>query len=409
MVGQLEQIRANAPPAVRQVSGKIRLARREAPQIPGVPEECNSLGALPGETVGTLYAVDDTMPEVSELGPNVELAADGVSIVATVAGIPMLNQNRLWIEPATVVPADAVTSTSSIDAPSHIIVRGSLVDLAKLQSGASIVVANTVDAPQIKCGGDFIVGGGIAGKEKGRCVVGGNLYARFATGAYLDVVGDTIVETEIVGCQVRCRGTVILEEGTILSGEVCGTAGIRCQNLGGASGARTIVEVAGDRVFFEEAAAQISDIDKTQAQIEKTRQLVEPLMANQKQLNAAQKEKATELLFQASELEERNNARLQAIRSAYSYIQEHSKAKIEVTGTVYPGAIIRFPLLEATISTPLRGPLCIMLQEQGHQRRIVLRSVGGHSVTPLESRPLISDAAQAVRRLLNRTASEVAA
>ncbi|MCY2955145.1 MAG: FapA family protein [Planctomycetota bacterium] len=407
-----KQLHANAPPpALCQCTGRIRLLPSASTQSPAHAHAEKNLvrGVLAGEPVATLLPPGDAKPENAELGPNTELAPDGSTILATASGIPSLRDGRLWIDPAMVIPTDAGFDNRTIQSPHTVIVRGNALDLAIIHSGGSIRIAKIVEAAQLQCAGDLIVGGGIAGKEKGHCIVGRNLHARFATNANLDVRGDLFVDTEIVGCRVRCGGQIIIEKGTILAGQSSATSGIRCRHLGGAFGARTVVEAGGDSLFFESAAAQIVDINKTQIQICRTRQLVDPLMKNQKWLSPQQKEKATELLFQVSELEEQNAARLHAIRTTYTHIQEHGRSEIHVTGVVYPGVVVHFPGLEATISTPIRGPLCIMVQEQQpHQRRIVFQSSRGRSaVIPIETRPLPEDAMQAVRRLLAREASEI--
>ena len=173
---------------------------------------------------------------------------------------------------------------------------------------------------------------------------------------------------------------------------------MRCHTLGCSSGVRTVVTAGGDETFAQSASGHFAHIEQTRQKIGKTRQLVEPLLRNQKSLNAQQKEKATELLFEADEMEQEINSRLQELKRQLARIQEHEHREIRVSSTIHPGVVLRFPGMEALISESLRGPLRIVPQVQS--RRIVLVNSSGSSV-PLETRTP-DDPMELVQRFVDR-------
>ena len=94
-------------------------------------------------------------------------------------------------------------------------------------------------------------------------------------------------------------------------------------------------------------------------------------MQYQKHLNAEQKEKATELLYAAADMEDSIKEAIEKIRTAYEHAQEISVPKIEVTGTLYPGVLIRFPRVETIVKNGLKGPLTIKPRKSGGSMRII--------------------------------------
>ena len=351
-----------------------------------------------GQPLARLLPPGEDDPSRVHLGANVQLAPDGQTIIATAAGRLCQDQGRLWVEKALQIAGDVDFSTGNIDFENDVHIHGSILDLFKVHSGGSIVVDKTVEAAQVQCAADLMVKGGIAGKEKGHCIVGRNLHARFLSNARLEVAGDMVIGTEISNCHIRCGGRLDVEHGPLLSGEAAATGGMRCHTLGCSSGVRTVVTAGGDETFAQSASGHFAHIEQTRQKIGKTRQLVEPLLRNQKSLNAQQKEKATELLFEADEMEQEINSRLQELKRQLARIQEHEHREIRVSSTIHPGVVLRFPGMEALISESLRGPLRIVPQVQS--RRIVLVNSSGSSV-PLETRTP-DDPMELVQRFVDR-------
>jgi hypothetical protein len=78
-----------------------------------------------------------------------------------------------------------------------------------------------------------------------------------------------------------------------------------------------------------------------------------------------------------------------------------------VTDRIYPGAIVHFPGLEASITTAIRGPLRLAVREIDNLRRIVVISQLRHAQIPLDTGTLPSEGI--LRKLALVVASETPA
>jgi uncharacterized protein (DUF342 family) len=248
------------------------------------------------------------------------------------------------------------------------------------------------------------VGGGISGKEKGRCQAGRDVRAKYIRNAVVEAGRDVIVDKEISQSRVICGGKAQVEDGAILAGHVTATGGITCQAAGSSSGVLTVLEAGIDESVRRLVAEQAPKIEAEIAQIAKVRATIEPLLRNRKTLSAEQKEKATELLFNAGELEERNRQTIQMLQRRREETAARSVAEILVKQVLFAGVTIRLAGLETTIATPIRGPVRITLRKSGNVQRIVAGSP--HDATAgfaLETRSVADQAMEALDRILAKS------
>ena len=123
-------------------------------------------------------------------------------------------------------------------------------------------------------------------------------------------------------------------------------------------------------------------------------------MARAKSLTAAQKEKATELLFAADEAEAAANVALASLEQSKTALQSSLSAKIAVSGVLHPGVIIRFPIAEALLAVAMRGPLEIVLCTKGGATYIAAVDRCRNTSVPLPSLPSADGRVEAVRKML---------
>ena len=203
---------------------------------------------------------------------------------------------------------------------------------------------------------------------------------------------------------MSCGGQLVVRRGPLLAGEVAAMGGVCSHTLGSQAGVRTVVEAGVDGVLRESLQDRVAKVWDKQQRAAKIRQLVEPLMSNQKSLTAQQKEKATELLYDASELEQRAMPDLKALQEQYASIQPRSKAEIFVKHILHPGVIIRFAGVEAITTTAMRGPLYIIPREVDGQLRIVISSDKCRPTAVLESRIIADDPMLMLQKLARNAA-----
>jgi hypothetical protein len=296
-----------------------------------------------------------------KLGLNVERKGD--LIIATSAGKLDFTNNKASVFPKLEIPGNVDFSVGNIDFSGEILIHKNVLDLFKVKSSSTIAVQGLVEAAEVTAGEDLIITGGITGKEKGIISAGKNLATKYITNATVCAGGNITVRTEIVNCEVTCDGSITVENGPLVGGYVIAKGGIHVKQLGSEAGVKTLLDVGFNAALKQKCLELAPEIQLRRQKAAKVKQAVEPLLRNQKQLNSEQKEKATELLYQACELEDGVKEMVRQIQKLYDETIESAIQEVVVTGTIYNGVIIRFPRVQAIITEPLIGPLKIVPKE----------------------------------------------
>ena len=104
---------------------------------------------------------------------------------------------------------------------------------------------------------------------------------------------------------------------------------------------------------------------------------MQPLLAHQKGLTPAQKEKATELLFSADELDTQAKESTVALELLKHPLEMSIKSTIHIFSMLHVGVIIRYPGITAAVTSSQRGPMTISLSSHDGQRVIVSQNEHG--------------------------------
>jgi len=295
------------------------------------------------------------------LGVNVERKGD--LIVAGCAGKLDFSGNKVAVFPKLEIAGNVDFAVGNIDFSGEVLIAKNVLDLFKVKSSSTITVQGLVEAAEISAGQDLIVLGGIAGKEKGIFSAGQNLKSKYITNAKVMAGGNITARVEIVNCELTCGGTVLVESGPLVGGTVISKGGVNAKQLGSEAGVKTLLDVGFDAQLKQFCLEMAPEITLRRRKADKIRQTVEPLMRNIKYLNPEQKEKATELLYQAEELEDSVKEMIQKLRIKYEETLKTAVQEVQVAGTIYQGVTIRFPRVQTTITEPLTGPLKIIPRE----------------------------------------------
>ena len=274
-------------------------------------------------------------------------------------------------------------------------------DSMKIVSGGSIQVGRHVEAAELRAAEDIRIEGGVAGKEKGRCIAGRDFRAGHVNNAHVEAGGDVSVATEITHGHVACGGRLRISGGTLLALHVTALGGIECGVLGSTAGVQTIVETGVDDLLRRRAATQMTAVQVKRQRIAKTRQSIEPLLRHQKALTAEQKEKATELLFEASDMEEAISEEVRELLSWQSRASAKACCEVRVEQAIHPGVVIRFPGVEAAVTATIAGPMRISPCRERGELRVKLELLdGSERVQWLESRGRCDEAMAMLEREL---------
>jgi uncharacterized protein (DUF342 family) len=329
----------------------------------------------PGDAVAVLREREGNPSLV--LGRNTALANDGVTIRATIAGRLRLENGKICVDNALEIPGNVDFSVGHVDFPGDVIVQGNILDLFKVHSGGSITVGGAIEAAEVRAARDVRVKGSIVAKDRGAVVAGGAVHAKYITNAKVQAGADICCAAAIANSQLICGGKIDIRDGAIVAGKAFALGGVICKTLGNDSGVLTLVEVGIDEVFRRDLPAALAAIDAKRHKARKIEQTVQPLLQNQKALTAAQKEKATELLFEAQEMAQHALKASNVLKERYTAINTASKTGCEILvhGALFPGVIIRFRALQTRIMSLVQGPARITMETAGRDRIIRLTDI----------------------------------
>ncbi|MFI5379147.1 MAG: FapA family protein [Tepidisphaerales bacterium] len=408
----VNQAAAATPPAAVELQ-PVRIELLELPADPAGQEE-NGPGSHYDRCVVPIAAAGQAVARTNDpartvLGPNVAWGPDGFTVVATANGQVRVHESRVWVDDILGIPGDVDFNTGNLEYDRDICIRGSVQDLFKVTSRGTIRVMRDIEAAEVRAAMDLLVAGGISGKEKGHCFAGHDVKARYIRNSTVEAGNDVIAVNEISHSRVICGGRVHVDRGSIMAGHVTAAGGVTCDSLGCSSDTQTVIEAGIDEALRRLAAKDAPKIDADIRQIEKIRETVEPLLRHQKGLTAEQKEKATELLYNASELEERHQETIALLRRSHADAAARGKEEIVVNGHVHDGVIVHFRGVEAAVPPGIRGPLRIVPRAAGGERQIVVTHRGSTSGFGLETHQHADPILDALDRILTTKPQAAAA
>lgn len=322
-----------------------------------------------------------------KLGNGLRVASnDPLQVVTTVAGRLIRQRQTLHVAELLDIRGNVDFRSGSIDSVIDVHVAGDIKPKFAVKTTKSLTVWGSVEAARLAVGEDIQVRGGLYGQESGcRIEAGGAVVAGICDGVEVEARGDIRVAKEIINCQLRTTGQLLIEYGSVIGGEVYARDGVRARQVGSDAGVPTRIAVGVDGAVLYRARKIDEQIKKRAQRIERDRAQVQALAANPVRPTSAQREQAAELLAKAKKAE-RVASDLAAQRDQMLNQAAPVKAPaIHIEGTLYPGVVLVFGLREARIEAPVRGPLCVEERRSGRATEIALvhRSTG--SVTPLPS------------------------
>jgi uncharacterized protein (DUF342 family) len=314
------------------------------------------------------------------LGRHVAWTPDRLVIVAERAGHIVLRHTTLCVEETLDVVDDLGAHAGAVDFPGPVLVRKSILDGVSLAATGEITVHGSIEAATIRGEADVTVHHGICGKEQGRVTARGTVRARFASNAHIAAGADVQIKNEVANSHIDCGGAFLGDGASVLSGEVTARRGITCDTAGSEAGLRVVLDLGLPDADLQRLGKLADRFKSLQHLAHHVRSTVEPLMQDPRRLTPAQKEKATELLFSATEAEGNAAEALRALEGPWQQVETAKKAAIVIKGMLYTGVTLRIGGVEAAVHKVLRGPLKAVREDapgapgialfDGHNRRV---------------------------------------
>lgn len=314
-----------------------------------------------------------TRPREVSLKNGVELGDDGVSVIATTEGRVVFENLELSIDEVVNISGDVDFETGNLDLASDAVVRGVVRDLFKVKTNKSLTVGGAVEAAEIQAEENVTVRGGILNRNKGKVVAGGEIVAKFCDEADLHAQGDIRISKSVMNSKVHTEGKLLAPQGSVIAGEVFARRGVEIATLGSDAEVPTLITVGLHKEEIRKIEETAKENEKRRASVEKIRQAVGPLMAQLKRLTGAQREKATELMFQADMIEGEIKESEEEVAVLRVTDGEENKPYVLVTSKIHQNVSVTINDRVVSFHEEVKGP--IKIERRRMQNHSVVASV----------------------------------
>jgi uncharacterized protein (DUF342 family) len=302
----------------------------------------------PGKTItGRVIPAKDGKDIKLSPGNNTHLSADGNQIISDINGQVIFKNNKVQVEPVFEVTGDVDLTTGDINFPGNVIIHGNVNDTFKVYAGGNIEIMGNVGKAEVVAEGNIVIRQGVQGKDEGKIVSAGDIFAKFIERANVRAEGYIIVTEVILHSNVTSKKKIICQGGKrsqIAGGKVRALYEINAKYIGAEAYTETIVEVGTD----PEAEDRLNELIKRRDEIQKELPEILPQLTyltdllSRGPLPADKAEQYQMLTTKQTELKNE----LKNIEEEIVHIQEYldslgKDAKISASKNVYPGVKIR--------------------------------------------------------------------
>lgn len=188
---------------------------RKIPPIPGIPGK-TCLGKeipapAPKDPAWTLGEGTEFEPERPDY------------VIATRRGVLQMREGRLCVATEIAIRGSVDFQTGDIDVSVPITISEDIEPGFFVRSSANVTVGGCIQSSRVECGGDLKVGGGILGEPFSTIFVGGNLRARYAQNARIEVRGDCQIDKMLKGVVIACGNSLQVGDCLVASRALVGT------------------------------------------------------------------------------------------------------------------------------------------------------------------------------------------
>lgn len=322
-----------------------------------------------------------------KLGPGVRAdSADPQAVVAELAGRVLLKRGKVTVCEVLEIHGDVDFNSGSVDACVDVSVRGTVRSNFYVRTTKSLSVDRVIEAADVQVEGGVTVRGGVFGQDgAGRILAGGDVTAMLLNEVRVVSGGSIRVVKEILNSRVRCMGKLIAEHGTIIGGEVYAREGVAVRVLGSEASVSTPIATGIDVNTLRRVRKLEKRVRDAQKSADQMRQAVQPLVANLKRLSPTQRERATELLSKADEMELQVEDLAAEAKRMLEEGTPENRAFIMANDAIHAGVQLAIDARIYRVPKLIHGPVKIELRKVEDATEMVAVNQRTGSVTVLHS------------------------
>lgn len=226
--------------------------------------------------------------------------------------------------------------TAGTKFPGTILIDGNVGSGIYVMSGGELKIKGQAGGSLLSADASIQISGGVRGEGKAVLRAKKHIAAGFFEKCRIMSVGDTVIGSTSLGCEIRCNGKVIQkgEKGTVAGGRIKTKFGIDAVNLGTPQGTPTHISFGQDYLVEDQ-------INLEETEIEKIRQGIVQLDLLMKDLEKIQAKEKLAAVFQKKvlmmKLLQKRGLRLINLRDRFEI---HFDSSIIIRGSLFPGVVV---------------------------------------------------------------------
>lgn len=320
-----------------------------------------------------------------KLGAGLAPASDGSNrVIAQMDGRVLEVGGEVRLSETLEISGDIDFNSGSIDAVIDVHVGGVVRAGFSVKTTRCLIVDKLIEAAEVDVGENIVVRGGVFGRDgHGFVQAGGEIAAAFFDEARVKARGDIRFNKEILNSRIRTLGRLASDRGTIIGGDVHARNGIEVSVLGSEANVITPVSIGTDVNALRRSRQMEREVKELQKSADHIRQTIQPLMANLKRLTPEQRERVTELMCKADEIELKQMDVDEAREKLMAEATPEAPASLLLRTVAHPGTHIVIEGREVTVQRPLHGPVRVELRKVKSATEVVAVNQNTGSITVL--------------------------
>ncbi len=299
-------------------------------------------------------------------------------ITAQIDGVLVLARGELSVSQMLDVSGDVDFSTGHIDFDGSVTVAGAVRPGFTVKASKDIRIGKLIEGADISCAGDMVARSGMVGQGRGTIAIGGNAQFPYLDSVKGTVKGNLVVEREIIDCRLTIGKDLKCPNGAILGGEVEVTGSLVVKVLGSEGWTPTTVALGDVPMLRENRTVIAKAAEALKPKLEKFAE-EKRLMEMNPRPSPSEKERLTEISFEASELETKLRACTAKLSEIDAAVKSRRKLDVHITKTIHPKVKLRVGDATVLFKEAVTGPVWICWDAKG---QLVYRTSSG-TVRPL--------------------------
>ncbi len=292
------------------------------------------------DVFGESIPAGEPVTNCPEAGENVRLDTNKNAYYAEIDGRVRLINNVLSVDEVYIVEEDVDVTTGNISHTGAVVVNRDVLNGAKIEADGNIEVCGIIENAEIQTNGDLTVHGGIRQSENHKIVVEGGIQAKYVDGGDIQAKRDIVVEKEIINCNMKTLGAVIIPRGHIVGGEIVALRGI----YAGYTGSKTYVPtmlVAGDDFSVRyKISLRKTKIEKFEKELIQLRNYAASQMSNQNTSFTSSQDQHSKSLLMISGLEQELKSVIDEVKAIEAQTLSSGKRLVNVGISLFPKTVI---------------------------------------------------------------------